>query len=261
MTMAVRLLRQTTAFVEESGYAAALFIESLYWLLVGPRRRQPVRLRAVVAEMREVGVRAAPIVALLALANGIMMALQGIYTLKDFGAESEVIPMVALSVTREFAALIVGIVVAGRSGSAIAARIGSMAMAQEIDALRVMGINPVRYLVAPVLLALMIMVPLLTVLADAMAMLGGGLLCSLQLPVTLYAYFSGSFAELALSDVAQGLAKALVFAILIGLIACSNGFTARGGATGLGRQTTRSVVLCIAAIVISDVVFTFFLSR
>ena len=253
--------RRVVGGVEEFGYGAALLAESLFWLLAGGFRQQPVRLKAVVAEMMRVGVQAIPVVTILAFANGVMMALQGVYTLRDFGAESQVIPGLAMSITREFGALIVGIVVAGRSGSAIAARIGAMQMSQEIDALRVLGVNPVRHLVAPILLAMLVMVPTLTVLADTVALTGGGLLCSLQLHMSLAAYAEQVLANLNAFDVMQGLIKSLVFAVLITLVSCSNGFAVSGGSDGLGRSTTRSVVLCIAAIVVADMIFTFFLSR
>ena len=118
--------RKTVHGLEEYGYGCALLAQSLYWLIVGPFIGQPVAVRRMFAEMMRIGVQAIPIVVILAFTNGVMLAIQGIYTLKDFNAESQVIPGIALSVTREFAVLIVGIVVAGRSGSAIAARIGAM---------------------------------------------------------------------------------------------------------------------------------------
>ncbi|RMG27634.1 MAG: ABC transporter permease [Gammaproteobacteria bacterium] len=259
--LTVGLGRRVHAGISEFGYASLLFFEGLYWLLAGPFRRQPVRLSAIAAEMVNIGVSAIPIVCVLAFANGVMMALQGIYTLKDFGAEAQVIPGLGYSITREFGALIVGIVVAGRSGSAIAARIGAMQMSQEIDALRVMGIHPVRYLVSPLLLGMMVMVPVLTVLADAAALSGGGLLCVMQLHMSFGAFWDAVLAVLVPWDFLQGLLKSLVFAVLITLVGVTNGFMAEGGADGLGRITTRSVVLCIAAIIVADMIFTFFLSR
>lgn len=253
--------RRMVGGVEEFGYASLLLLESLYWVLVGRFRQQPVRLSAVAAEMMRIGVHATVVVTILAFANGVMMALQGIYTLRDFGAESQVIPGLAMSITREFGALIVGIVVAGRSGSAIAARIGAMEMSQEVDALRVLGVNPVRHLVAPILLAMLLAMPALTILADFMSLFGGGLLCSLQLNMSLEAYTQLILASLVPFDVMQGLIKSLVFAVLITVVSCSNGFSVSGGSEGLGQRTTRSVVLCIAVIVIADMIFTFFLSR
>jgi phospholipid/cholesterol/gamma-HCH transport system permease protein len=253
--------RRVVGGVEEFGYGTALLVESLYWLSVGPFRQQPVRPRAIAAEMMRIGVLAIPVVTILAFANGVMMALQGIYTLRDFGAESQVIPGLAMSITREFGALIVGIVVAGRSGSAIAARIGAMQMSQEVDALRVLGVNPVRHLVAPILAAMLVMVPTLTILADFMALTGGGVLCSLSMHISLVAYTDMILANMEVFDVMQGLIKSFVFAVLITLVGCINGFSTTGGSEGLGMRTTRSVVLCIAAIVVADMIFTFFLSR
>ncbi len=253
--------RRTLGGVAEAGYLFMLFAESLYWLLVGPFIRQPVRLPNLVAEMMRIGALAVPIVFLLSFANGVIMAIQGIATLKEFDAESQVVPGIAYSVTREFGVLIAAIVVAGRSGSAVAARIGSMQLSQEIDALRVMGVEPVRYLVAPILLATLTMLPVLTILADAAAMLGGGLYSSFVLHISLTTFFERAFEVLVPYDVVQGLIKSVVFGGLIALIACSNGFSVVGGSEGLGRATTRSVVLSIAAIVVADMIFTYFLTR
>jgi len=247
--------------VEDFGYGAALIAESLFWMVAGHWFQQRIRMQAVIEEMMNIGVRAIPVLAILALANGAMMAMQGIATLRDFGAESQVVTGIAMSVTREFGVLITGIVVAGRSGSAIAARIGTMQMAQEIDALRVMGISPVRYLVVPILIAMLLMMPLLTILADTMAILGGGLFSIVELQIGLGVYFERVLAVLTPADLVQGLSKSLVFGTLVTLVASSSGFSASGGAEGLGRATTRSVVLCIGAIVVADMIFTFFLSR
>jgi phospholipid/cholesterol/gamma-HCH transport system permease protein len=254
-----RLGRRVSSGVEDFGYGALLLGESLFWLLLGRWWQQPVRLQALFSEMMEIGVLAIPVLSILGFANGSMMAMQGIYTLREFGAESQVINGLATAVTREFGVLIAGIVVAGRSGSAIAARIGTMQMAQEIDALRVMGVAPVRYLVSPILLAFLVMMPMLTVLSDAMAIIGGGVICMLELHISFGAYLDGVWASLVPADVWQGLAKSLVFGVLIALVATSNGFNASKGAEGLGKATTRSVVLCISAIVVADMVFTFFL--
>jgi len=251
--------RRFVAGIEDFGYGAALLVESLFWVLFGRWWRQPVRLQSMVKEMMEIGVLAIPVLAILAFANGAMMAMQGIYTLRDFGAESQVITGIAMSVTREFGVLIAGIVVAGRSGSAIAARIGTMQMAQEVDALRVMGVAPVRYLVSPVLIAMLVMMPALAILSDLMAIIGGGVITLMELNMSFGTYFERVLSVLEPSDIWQGLSKSLVFGVLIALVATMNGFNARGGAEGLGRATTRSVVLCISAIVVADMIFTFFL--
>lgn len=256
-----RLGRATASLVAELGYAGALLAESVYFTLVGWRRGQPVRLAAVAEQMRQVGVDAIPIVAMLSFTVGLMLGIQFIAALAEFGAESEVVIAVAKSVTREFGALITGILVAGRSGSAFAARIGSMNVSQEVDALAVIGIEPVRYLVAPALIAMLVMMPVLTVLADVMGLLGAALYCSPVLDMSVSAYLAQSLEFLELRDVFEGLAKSLVFALLITLIGVSTGFSVSGGAEGVGRATTRAVVLSISSLVVADMLFSFFLNR
>ncbi|NIP73553.1 MAG: ABC transporter permease [Gammaproteobacteria bacterium] len=253
--------RHTYSGVQELGYVFALLVESLFWLLLGKTRNQPVRVSAVFGEAMQIGVQAVPIVSVLSFAVGVMLAIQGIYTLRTFGAESKVVLGVALAITREFAPLIVGVLVAGRSGSAITARIGTMHESQEIDALRVIGINPVRYLATPVLVAMLIVVPTLTVLGDLMGVLGGGLFTALELGMSLNAYIERTLDVLSVDDIRQGLVKSLVFAVIIALVGVSNGFQVGAGAEGVGRSTTRSVVLSISAIVLADMIFTYFLNR
>ncbi len=253
--------RATLRAVEEFGYFLALTIESLYWIFAGFFVRQPVRVSATFQQMMTVGVAAIPIVSILSFAVGIMLAIQGIATLKTFGAESQVVLGIAFSVTREFAPLITGVLIAGRSGSALAARIGTMQVSQEIDALRVMGINPVRYLVAPVMIAMLVMVPSLTFLADLAGLFGGAVFCNLELGLSYQAYADRSIEVLSVDDVMQGLTKSVVFAVIITLVGISNGFSVTGGAEGVGRATTRSVVTAISYIVIADMVFTYFLNR
>ncbi|MDH5299476.1 MAG: ABC transporter permease, partial [Desulfobulbaceae bacterium] len=226
--------RQTVAGVEELGYATTLLGESLFWLVKGQGRKQAVRLSAICRETVLIGIQAIPIISALSLVVGVMLAIQGIETLRTFGAESKVVIGIALSVTREFSPLIVGILVAGRSGSAITARIGTMQENQEIDALRVIGINPVRYLVSPVLVAMVIAVPALTVLSDFMALLGGALFTSFKLGMNLETYMFQTCEVLAVGDVTQGLVKSLVFAVIISMVGVSNGFEVRGGAEGVG---------------------------
>lgn len=260
-TLLVHIGRRTVSGIEELGYVCMLFLESLYWLVMGRRRRQQVRMGAIFQEAMLAGVQAIPIISALSFVVGVMLAIQGIETLRTFGAESKVVIGIALSVTREFAPLIVGILVAGRSGSAITARIGTMHESQEIDALRVIGINPVRYLSSPVLLAMLITVPALTVLSDFLGLLGGGVFTVRKLDMTMASYFREAFDILRVDDVMQGFVKSFVFAVIIAMVGVSNGFQVRGGAEGVGRATTRSVVLAISFIIFADMVFTFFLNR
>lgn len=253
--------RRSVAAVEEAGYLFVLLVEGVYWLLFGAFLKQPVRFSAIFAEAMAVGVRAIPIVTIACFATGAMLAIQGISTLRMFGAESQVVLGISLSVTREFAPLIAGIFVAGRTASAVAARIGTMQVSQEIDALRVLGINPVRYLVSPLLAALLITLPMLTVLANFTALLGGALYCSLSLNLPVAVFFERAADILVVADVRQSLLKSAVFAVNIALVGACNGFQVKAGAEGVGRATTRSVVLSIVYIILIDAIFTYFLNR
>ncbi|GIX35124.1 MAG: ABC transporter [Lysobacteraceae bacterium] len=256
-----RLGRRTTVALAGLGYAAMLLAESLWFTAAGWARGQPVRVRMVVEQMRQVGVDAIPIVSLLSLTIGVMLGIQFIAALGEFGAESQVVLAAAKSITREFGALITGIVVAGRSGSSFAARLGSMVVSQEVDALVVLGIDPVRYLVAPALIAMLVMMPVLTVLADLVAVVGAGLYAAPALDLDLAGYVLATLGHLETRDLWEGLSKSCVFAVLITLVGVSTGFSVRGGAEGVGRATTRAVVLSISAIVIADMLFSFFLNR
>ncbi len=253
--------RSTLIGVSVIGYCASLIWESLYWAILGKAMGQPVRLRAIVEQMMEIGVRAIPIVALLALAVGMMLAIQGIYTLSIFGAESQVTYGIAFSVVREFSPLITGILVAGRSGSALAARIGIMNINQEVDALSVMGINPVRFLVAPAMYAMLLMMPCLTFLSDVVGLLGGGLYVALDLKISLSAYWSDIIKIISNGDLTHGLSKSMLFGVLIVVIGVANGASVQGGAEGVGKVTTRAVVQSISAIVLTDMFFAFMVTR
>jgi phospholipid/cholesterol/gamma-HCH transport system permease protein len=261
ITFVAYIGQRSLQVIREVGYHAALLVESFYWLIFGRWRRQPVRLAAIFKEAVGVGVNAIPIVALASFAIGMMLAIQGIYTLRTFGAEGQVVLGISLSVTREFAPLITGIFVAGRSGSAIAARIGTMQISQEIDALRVIGINPVRYLVAPLLAAMLLTLPALTVMSDLVALFGGALYCAGELSLPMDIFFQRTFEALVVEDVIHGVVKSLFFAVIITLIGAANGFNVSAGAEGVGMATTRSVVLGCIGIILADMVFTFLTSR
>ncbi len=253
--------RATTDSFAQIGLGALLLWQSVGWVLTGPFRGQRVRLGAIAGEAMDIGLRALPIVAILSAAVGAMIAIQGIYTLETFGAESQVTLGVALSVTREFAPLITGILIAGRSGSALTARLGMMKTNEEINALTVMGINPVRYLVAPVLIAMLVMVPLVTWFANVVALLGAGLYITAELDMTLTVYLQNLQAAVRIDDLLHGLTKSVIFALLITLIAVVNGLSVTGGAEGIGRATTRAVVQAICAIVVTDMIFAFLATR
>ena len=252
--------KASVGIVEGLGYHFALFVEGLFWLLSGRFIKQPVRMSAIFDEMVNIGLNAIPIVTLLSITIGIMLAIQGIKTLETFGAQDQVVLGIALSVTREFGPLIVAILVAGRSGSSFAARIGTMVISQEIDALRVMGISPVRYLVAPAMVAMLICVPALTFLADILGLFGGALLTAAELGISMPVYWERALAVLTMDDIMQGLIKSFIFAILIVLISAANGFSVTGGADGVGKATTSAVVKTIAAILVADGLFTYLMN-
>jgi len=256
-----RLGRYVLRGVDEFGYAAALLSESLFWLVAGRRRRQPVRLAPIVAQAMEIGIAALPIITMLSGTIGVMLAIQGIYTLRTFGAESRVTLGIALSSVREFSPLITGILVAGRSGSALAARLGTMRINQEIDSLTVMGISPVRFLVAPALVAMVVMLPLLTLWGDIVALFAAGIYVASELESSMSAYWGEVQEILKLNDVMHGLAKSAIFAVLVTIVGVANGANVTGGAEGVGRMTTRSVVHAISAIVITDMIFVFMVTR
>jgi phospholipid/cholesterol/gamma-HCH transport system permease protein len=253
--------RSTVSVIEDVGHTGSLFFESFYYLLIGPRQGQPVRLTHVLEQMRQIGFDALPIVCLLSMVIGMSLAINGIAQLKMFGAESKIVIGVAIGVTREFGPLITGIVVAGRTASSLAARIGSMVVSQEVDALRVIGVEPARYLAAPALIAAILMMPVLIVFSDVFAILGGALFSMGPVDITLGGYFAKTLAVIDTWDVSQSLIKGWVFGILIVLVGVSTGFSVEGGAEGVGRATTRAVVVSICTILIADMIFSFFLNR
>jgi phospholipid/cholesterol/gamma-HCH transport system permease protein len=246
--------RAVTRRFDQLGFSAALLVESFYWLFMGRRERQRVRVSTILEQMEHIGIEALPIVTLLSATIGVMLAIQGTYTLSLFGAESFVYFGVALAVTREFAPLITGILIAGRSGSALAARLSTMTINQEIDALRAIGISPTRYLVVPALIGMLMVLPALTVWAGIVALAAAGLFVSATLDITFAAFVSDIFSVLTPGDIAHGLIKAIVFAVLIVMVGVVNGVQVEGGAAGVGKVTTRAVVQSIACIIVFDMV-------
>ncbi len=253
--------RATIDGVAEVGFGAVLFMQSVFWTVMGRKRGQPVRINMVFERCMEVGIAAIPIVTLMSITIGMMLAIQGIYTLATFGAEQQVTIGVGISVVREFGPLITGILIAGRTGSSLAARIGTMRINQEVDALEVMGINPVRFIVTPTLIAMIVMVPILTFWADIVMLAGAGWYISVELGISLAAYTDSLTEIIVVDDVMHGLGKSLLFGVLITLVGIINGALVEGGAEGVGRMTTRSVVLAISAIIITDMIFAFIATR
>src|SRR3954467_205979 len=253
--------RRSAGFFDQIGYGSTLLAASLYWLFVGWRRRQPVRIRMIFHEMQQIGVAALPIATLLSGTIGLMLAIQSLYSLGLFGAEAYAYIGIALSVVREFSPLIMAILVAGRSGSAIAARLATMTINQEVDALQVMGINPVRYLVSPVVVALAIMLPCLSMWANLVSEFTAGLYVSAALNSSFGAFVHDSLTVLKVGDVYHGIGKAGLFGVLIALVAVVNGSSVSGGAEGVGRVTTWAVVQSICLIVVTDMIFAYLTTR
>jgi phospholipid/cholesterol/gamma-HCH transport system permease protein len=237
------------------GTCGVILYQSFYWLFVGPSIRQPVRLNHVITQMVEVGIKAIFIIVIMGATIGIMLAIQGVYALKLFGAESRVVVGIALSTVREFSPLITAIMVAARSGSGLAARIGTMKINEELDALNVMGINPIRFLVVPALIAMIVMVPALTILSMYVGLYTAGIYVQWELGLSMTAFTGDVINILSLDDFMHGLGKSLIFAVLIAIIGVLNGASVKGGAEGVGKATTHAVVQSIAAIVITDMIF------
>jgi phospholipid/cholesterol/gamma-HCH transport system permease protein len=202
------------------------------------------------------GANAVPIVLLINFLVGFVMAFQSAKQLKLFGANIYVADLVGISLTREIAPLMTAIIVCGRSGAAFAAEIGSMKVNEEIDALRTLGISPFGWLVVPRMLALILVVPILTLIADFVGVTGGLLVGVLNLDLSPQGYLIETLTAVHGWDVVTGLLKGLVFSIAIALIACQQGFATVGGAEGVGRRTTSSVVTSLFALVVIDALFT-----
>ena len=215
-----------------------------------------VRWRPIAFNLRSAGFDALPIVGLLSFLLGIVVAYQGADQLRQYGANIYVTDLVGLSMLREFAPLMTAIIIAGRSGSAYAAQIGTMAVTQEIDALRTLGIAPLEMLVLPKLIALVIAMPLLTVFADVMGVAGGMLMAQAQLGVSYSEFFDRFPQAVSVTSFLVGIGKAPVFAVIVALVGCFQGFLTRGGPQSVGQHTTRAVVQSIFLVIVADALFS-----
>ncbi len=222
--------------------------------------RHPSRLRltSVVHHCQEIGVSAVPIVALMAFLIGVVLAFQGSAQLRQFGAEVFVVDLIAISILRELGILLTSIIVAGRSGSAFTAAIGSMKMREEIDAMRTLGLDPVTILVVPRVLALMLMLPALGLIADISGLVGGALMSWIELGVSPAVFQSRLVSNTDVWHFAVGMIKAPFFALIIGIIGCYQGMMVGGNAESLGRLTSASVVLSIFMVIVVDALFSIF---
>ncbi|HEX8949334.1 MAG TPA: ABC transporter permease [Dissulfurispiraceae bacterium] len=229
---------------------------AFYWAFISPFKGKPLRLRAGISEIVKTGYNSIPIVAVISLFVGIILALQSAYQLKRVGALIYVANLVGVSITRELGPILTAIIVAGRSGSSFAAEIGSMKAAEEVDALVSMGINPIRFLVVPKLLALMLMLPALTLFSDAIGIFGGFVLATTALDLHPYNYFQQTVNALLVKDVITGLVKSWAFGVVITIVGAYQGFRVSGGAEEVGLRTTASVVASIFLVIVFDLFFT-----
>ena len=246
------------------GALATLGGRAAYYTFVGPFRGKPLRLQRAISQAMQTGVRALPILSLITFFIGLILALQAAYELRKFGALNYVANAVAISMTRELGPLITAIVVIGRSGSAFAAEIGTMKVTEEIDALETMAIDPIHFLVTPKFIAMIVMLPCLTIWANTMGMIGGGLFGVAKAGFTLWRYLMTSLDALFLRDIVTGLIKSIMFGITITAVGCHEGLVTGAGAEQVGRSTTRAVVVSIFLVILVDLVFTtlfFFMSE
>lgn len=214
-----------------------------------------VRWDDVLFYMKRAGMDGLPIVSLISFLIGLVIAFMSSLQLKQFGAYLYVASLVAIAIVRELGPLMTGIIVAGRSGSAFGAEIGTMMVNEEVDALRTMGFDPTRFLAIPKVLAAMLVVPLLTIYADVFGILGGLLIGVMFLDLTVYSYVDWTLWSITLFDIVSSLIKSIVFAVLIAGIGCQRGFEVRGGAAAVGSATTSAVVAAIFLIIVVDSIF------
>ncbi|MBU4346387.1 MAG: ABC transporter permease [Candidatus Omnitrophica bacterium] len=247
----INIGNKVLSFLYLMGGLSNLAFQSFYWTFAGPHKKQ-----RILEQAQKAGVESLPIISLVALFIGVIMALQTAYQMQRLGSEMYIASIVALSLVRELGPVIASLVVAGRVGAAITAEIGSMQVTEQIDALQTLATNPIRYLVVPRLLALSIMLPILTLYADVIGIFGGYLICVHKLGISSSMYLNITFDSLLFKDLFSGLIKTIFFGMIIAFVSCYHGFNVEGGAEGVGRATTRSVVTSFIFIISADCFFT-----
>ncbi|MFP4167399.1 MAG: MlaE family ABC transporter permease [Desulfonatronovibrionaceae bacterium] len=243
--------RASIDFIREGGQVILLFLSAAHWVV-----RPPYRWRLFLRQMEFIGVHSLFVVSLTGLFTGMVLALQTYYAFSMFSAESLVGATVALSMTRELGPVITALMVTGRAGSSIAAELGTMRVTEQVDALTVMAISPVQYLVVPRILAGIVVLPLLTVVSDFIGVLGGYLVGVKLLGINSSMFMNKIYEFVEMTDIYNGLTKAAVFGLLLTLVGCYKGFYTTGGAEGVGKSTTQAVVLSSVLILMSDYVMT-----
>ena len=238
-------------FASGVGAVWMMFMDVAYWTF-----RRPFRLGAIFKQMEFVGVKSLWVVIVTGGFTGMVLALQTYYGFRQFSSEGLVGITVALSMTRELGPVLTALMVTGRAGSAIAAELGTMRVTEQIDALTAMALNPIKYLVVPRIVASLLMLPILTVIADFTGILGGYFVGVKLLGINEGIFVSRMTKYVDLEDIYNGLAKAACFGIILALVSCYKGFYTKGGAQGVGRATTEAVVVASISILIADYVLT-----
>ncbi len=251
-----RLGRHAWAGVAGGAGYLAFVGESAHALLRALRHPHLLRWRPILHNVQTAGLEALPITGLLSFLMGVVIAYQGADQLQRFGANIFVVDLVALSMLRELSPLLTAIIIAGRSGSAYTAQIGTMKVTEEIDALRTIGIGAQELLVVPKVIALILVMPLLTVYTDVTGVLGGMVMARTKLDVGFDVFLDRLDEAIQLSSYWTGLAKAPVFAMIIALVGCYRGFQVTGSAESVGAQTTMSVVQSIFLVIVTDAIFS-----
>lgn len=247
----------TTGMFKETFGILGLFGKTLYWVFVGPFKKKPVSRRNFFFQTVFAGLDSLVIVCFVNLFIGMVLAMQSAYQLEQMGATIYVAALVGVSMTREIGPVLSSLVIAGRVGAAITAELATMKVTEQVEALETISLNPVRYLVAPRFLALIFMLPCLVCIGNIVGMYGGYIIGTTQLHLTPGLYIDTTIQFLTMKDINTGLFKSAVFAALIAMIACYKGISTDGGAEGVGRSTTQSVVLSFIMIIVADAILTF----
>jgi phospholipid/cholesterol/gamma-HCH transport system permease protein len=246
-----RFLEKILAFLDYMGGVITLAYQTITFSVT-----PPFNLKRFISQSKRIGLDSLPIVSMVALFTGMILAFQTTYLLKKLSSEIYIANLVALSLVRELGPVFTALVVAGRVGASITAEIGTMTVTEQVDALQTLAANPVKYLVVPRFLGMVTMLPLLAIYTDFVGILGGYLICVYRLGVSSAMYIQMTFESLVLKDLFSGLLKSLIFGIIIALISCYEGLRTGGGAEGVGRSTTISVVTSFILIIAADCFLT-----
>jgi phospholipid/cholesterol/gamma-HCH transport system permease protein len=245
-------------FILELTGFLGMFLARLARAVIHPRE---FRLTALVHHCEEVGLKAVPIVGLMAFLIGVVLAFQGSTQLRQFGAEVFVVDLIAISILRELGILLTAIIVAGRTASSFTAAIGSMKMREEIDAMRTLGLDPAMVLFVPRILALFLMLPILGLIANVTGLIGGAMMAWIDLGISPQMFMTRLVEGTDISHVYTGMIKAPFFALIIGVVGCHAGMQVESNAESLGRMTSNAVVTAIFAVIVADAVFSIFFAR